>query len=105
MSRLAVCPENGLAVGAELRNVARVENRLALVFHAAARRLIKLQEAAPDRRLAAAGFAHEAERFARLDRKRNIVHRLERRRLCKSRSNREILLEVLYLDQIFMAHR
>ena len=105
MSRLAVCPENGLSVGAELRNVARVENRLALVFHAAARRLIKLQEAArptvvlpqpdsPTRPSVSPGLIANEISSTALS---GVVF--------QNPFESEILLEVLYLDQIFMAHR
>ena len=61
--------------------------------------LIEMQERAADGGLAAAGFTDEAERFAPVDGEGNAVHGLEGSGAEKPGVDREILLEILDLDQ------
>src|ERR1043166_5254004 len=63
-------------------------------------RLEQAQQQLADRRLAAAGFADEAQRLARLDRKADAVDRLHLRGVAaeQSAAQREVFLEVGDLD-------
>ena len=68
-----------LAVRQHIRLLFRlaVKNHLAAVQHLARRRLDQTQDRAAERRLAAAGLAHDAERFTGIQCERNVLHRLD----------------------------
>ncbi len=74
-------------------------------------RLVEMQQRPADRRLAAAGLAHEAQRLARTDPEADAVHGLQHRGLAEAGVNREVFLQVLDLDEIlarsffYVAHR
>ena len=63
---------------AELLQVRFRLDGLAIVNDFARRRLVQLEDGAPNSRLAAAGFAHQTERFALIDGEGHIIDRLQR---------------------------
>ena len=65
---------------------------LAIVDDFARRRLVQLENGAPNGRLAAAGFAHQTQRFARVDGEGHVVHRLQRLGAEQARVDGKVLL-------------
>ena len=69
-----IIPLRVAGVDAQLADVTRQVFRLVIEDFAACR-LVSADDAAPRRRLAAAAFAHQAERFPALDGEANAIHR------------------------------
>jgi hypothetical protein len=62
-------------------------------------RLVRAQDAARGRRLAAAAFSHQAQGFALIDKEADIVHRADLAHNLAEEAllDREIFTEVIYL--------
>ena len=79
-----------------------VKQHLAVIDDGAVRRLIQTQQGAAGGGLAAAGLADQTQGLALADGKAYIIDSLHILLVLAHTAGREILLQVLYLDQIFL---
>ena len=93
--------QHRLAVGVHLQAAvlvilfAAVKQHLAVKSDSAGSGIVQLEQRAAHGGLAAAGFAHQTQRFAGTDGKGNIIHGLQRRGAEQAGLDGEILFEVL----------
>ena len=85
-------------LAAEGLNVGLGADGLAVVDDLAGRGLVEVQDGAADRRLAAAGFTDQTERFARMDGEADVIDGLQGLGAQKTHIDVEVLLQVAYLN-------
>ena len=79
-----------------------IENNISVVDYLAVRGLIESEQSTADGSFAAAGLADETERLSLIDKERDIIDCLNEFFVLSSAACREILLQVLHFNELFI---
>ena len=99
--------ENHLHLASEGQHIDRhfvflVENHFSVIDYFAVRGLIESEQSTADGSFAAAGLADETERLSLIDKERDIIDCLDEFFVLSSAACREILLQVLHFNELFI---